>query len=387
MILNDLLQNDLNRSGDGFANLFRCPYRRSATIIAGAMERAVWRIIDANFNRAREAIRLVEEYCRFALNSTQLTGRARQLRHELSRAIGGLETGKLISARDTLGDVGVGRTVKSQLERRDLRDSFTAGCKRLTEALRAVAEAIRVENRPVAEMVEKLRYDAYTLEKDIVLFADPIEKYKRVRLYIVITSDLPVEVISLAHKCIAGGADCIQLRAKSIEDDKLFALAEAFVEICKDGGVLSVINDRVDIAVTAGADGLHVGQNDLPIEQARKLQTSPLVIGKSTHSVEQLRAACREQPAYAALGPVFATGTKPGVPAVGLDYVRDAAEILADQRIGNVAIGGITVDNVGQVLAAGASSIAVCAAVTKAADPAAACRALKDKIDAFKAKQ
>ena len=350
------------------------------------MERAVRRIIDANFNRAREAIRVVEEYCRFALNSKPLTARAKQLRHELSRAIGGLDAGRLISARDTLGDVGAGETVDNQLGRGDLKDSFTAGCKRLTEALRAIAEAGMIENRPVAEAVEKLRYDAYTLEKDIVLFADPAEKYKRVRLYIVITSDLPVEVISLTHKCIAGGADCIQLRAKGIADDKLFALAETFVGICKNGGILSVINDRVDIAVAAGADGLHVGQNDLPIEQARKLQASPLVIGKSTHSVEQLLAACKERPAYAALGPVFATGTKPDVKPVGLEYVEQAAEILADEGIGNVAIGGITTDNVEQVLAAGAASIAVCAAVTKAKEPTAACRSLKEKIDAFKAK-
>lgn len=351
------------------------------------MERAVCRIIDANFNRAREAIRMVEEYCRFALNSTPLTARAKQLRHELSRAIGQIDAGKLISARDTLGDVGVGQAVENQFSRGNLKDSFTAGCKRLTEALRAIAEASRIENQPVAEQVEKLRYDAYSLEKDIVLFADPIEKYKCVRLYIVITSDLPAEVISLTHKCIDGGADCIQLRAKKIEDDRLFALAETFVRICKEGGVLSVINDRVDIAAAAGADGLHVGQNDLPIEQARKLQTSPLVIGKSTHSVEQLRAACEQRPTYAALGPVFATGTKPDVKPVGLEYVEQAAEILADHGIGNVAIGGITTDNVEQVLAAGAASIAVCAAVTKAEDPAAACRALKERIEDFEEKQ
>ena len=129
---------------------------------------------------------------------------------------------------------------------------------------------------------------------------------------------------------------------------------------------------------------MHVGQNDLPIEQARKLQRTPLVIGKSTHSITQLRAACGQRPTYAALGPVFATGTKPDVPPVGLDYVRQAADVLADEGVGNVAIGGITADNVAQVLGAGAGSIAVCAAVTKAADPTGACRALKERIEAFK---
>jgi len=356
----------------------------SAHIITGIMERAVCRIVDANFNRAREAVRVVEEFCRFALNSTALTNRAKQLRHELSGVIGKLDAGRLITSRDTLGDVGVAQVVEKQMARGDLRDCLTAGCKRLTEALRTLAEVVRIESQPLSEAIEKLRYDAYTLEKDIVLFADTVEKYERVGLYVVITSELPVEVIYLTHKCVAGGADCIQLRAKAIADDKLFALAEAFVGICKDAGVLSVINDRVDIAVAAGADGLHVGQNDLPIEQDRKLQTTPLVIGKSTHSVKQLRAACDERPTYAALGPVFATGTKPDVPPVGLDYVRQAADVLADEGIGNVAIGGITADNVEQVLSAGAASIAVCAAVTKSEDPTGACRALKEKIDAFK---
>jgi len=351
------------------------------------MERAVYRIIDANFNRAREAIRVVEDYCRFALNSAPLTEKAKRIRHELSTAIGNLDAGRLISSRDTLGDVGIGRVVDKQLVRGELIDCFTAGSKRLTEALRALAETVQTLDRSVAGTIEKLRYNAYTLEKDIVLFSDASEKYKSVRLYIVITSNLPAEVISLTYKCVDGGADCIQLRAKDIKDDILFALAVEFVRICKGAGVLSIINDRVDVAVASGADGVHLGQNDLPIEQVRKLQLTPLITGKSTHSTEQLRAACRELPTYAALGPVFATATKPTAPAVGLDYVRHAKEILAGTGIGNVAIGGITLKNVKDVLGAGADAIAVCAAVTKARDPAKACRALKEKINDYKNKK
>ena len=111
---------------------------------------------------------------------------------------------------------------------------------------------------------------------------------------------------------------------------------------------------------------------------------TPLITGKSTHSPKQLLAACQERPTYAALGPVFATATKPDTPAVGLDYVSQAKKILAGTGIGNVAIGGITKDNVEEVFEAGADAIAVCAAVTKAADPAKACRLLKEKIIEFK---
>ena len=348
------------------------------------MERSIYRIIDANFNRAREAIRVIEEFCRFALNCAPLTERAKHFRHELSGAISKLDPARLISSRDTPGDVGVEITVDNQLARGNLKDSFTAGCKRLTEALRTLAETTQTLNPHVAKTLEKLRYAAYTLEKDIVLFSDTFERFRSVKLYIVITSSLPADALSLLCYCVTGGADCIQLRAKTIEDDKLLALAEEFVRICKSAKVLSIINDRVDIAVAAGADGVHLGQNDIPVEQARRLQLTPLIIGKSTHSIDQLKSACREMPTYVGLGPVYSTPTKPTAPPVGLDYVKQATNILTDTGIAHVAIGGITPDNLEEVLTAGAEAIAVCSAVTEAGDPAAACQMLKKKIAAFK---
>lgn len=344
------------------------------------MERSAYRIIDANFNRAREALRVMEEYCRFALNSGALSERAKGLRHELCAAVGRLDSGKLMTGRDTVGDVGVGQKVEGQLARASVRDCFTAAAKRLTEALRALAEVAQIDDKAVADAVERLRYEAYTLEKDILLFSEPVEKFNRVRLYVIITSNLPAEVLSLASQCAGGGADCIQLRAKDIPDDRLFALSVEFVEICREMGALSIINDRADIAAAAGADGVHLGQNDLPVEQVRRLQLSPLIIGKSTHSLKELEAACPALPSYVSLGPAFATPTKPGIEVAGVEYVRRGLEKLAGTGISHVAIGGITPDNVEQVIEAGAQRVAVCSVVTKAADPAQACRRLKERI-------
>jgi len=184
----------INRLCRLFLLNFPYPMPIPGGIIKAAMERSVYRIIDANFNRAREAVRVIEEFCRFALNSSSLTERAKQLRHELCAAIGKLDAGRLISSRDTLGDVGIGQTIDKQLRRTGLNDSFAAGCKRLTEALRTLTEMTQTLSPPVAETIEKLRYAAYTLEKDIVLFSSTAEKFKRVGLYVIISSSLPADV-------------------------------------------------------------------------------------------------------------------------------------------------------------------------------------------------
>jgi len=368
---------------------FFVPLRVRFLIIKAAMERPAYRIIDANFNRAREALRVMEDYCRFALNCGSLSGRAKEMRHQLSGAIARLDAERLLSSRDTPGDIGIGQRIENALGRADLKDTLTAACKRLPEALRVLTETIRPADTAVADQIEQLRYAAYTLEKDIALFADTQARFGKVRLYVIISSPapdgagLPVDVFSLANDCIAGGADCLQLRAKDIDDDRYFAIAGEFVKICKDAGVPAIINDRVDIAVASGADGVHLGQNDLPLEQARKIQMTPLILGKSTHSPEQLTAAIAELPTYVSLGPVFATPTKPDTKPVGLDYVKQALPILSGTGIGHVAIGGITADNVDAMLRAGARTIAVSSAVAASPDPTAVCKKLKEKIAAF----
>ncbi len=172
------------------------------------MERSAYRIIDANFNRGREAIRVIEEFCRFVLNSSSLTARAKQFRHELSALLDEFDSNRLIAGRDTPGDVGVGQKVENQLERGTLEDAFTAACKRLTEALRVLAEISQTMNASVARRLEDLRYQSYTLEKDITVFSNTVEKFKRVRLYVIITRELPAEILHLTSCCAAGMEGC-----------------------------------------------------------------------------------------------------------------------------------------------------------------------------------
>ncbi len=342
--------------------------------------KTVLRIIDANFNRAREALRVIEEYCRFVLDHKGLCARTKKLRHALCGALSELDNLQLLACRDTTGDVGTDLKVDQQLTRTSLESCLTAAAKRLPEALRALSELIQTFDPVLAARVEQIRYQAYTLEKDIAVLGLPLVKYGRVRLYVLVTSDLPDDVLRLTRQCVQGGADCIQWRAKQMSDNKRVEIGRAFVSICRESDVASIINDRVDIAVATGADGVHLGGDDLSVRDARALQSAPLVIGKTTHNPQELTEACENQPTYVALGPAFATRTKPELQAAGLDYVREGLQAIKGRDVGHVVIGGITDANLGQVLDAGATTIAVCAAVTQASDPTEACRRLKERL-------
>jgi len=328
----------------------------------------------------------MEEFCRFALNSVELSSRAKRLRHELCSGIQLLDSEKLIISRDAQEDVGRQLQVDKQLKRSDLKDCFVASAKRLTEALRVLAEVVQPYDAALGQTFEKLRFDAYLLEKEIHLFSSVSAKFAEVRLYVLINATENSgrqEILGLAQDCTEGGADCIQLRAKGISDRKSYELACDLVNLCKNAGVVSIINDRVDIASLSGADGVHLGQGDLPIEQARRIQLRPMIFGVSTHSVQQLKIAIRENPDYAALGPVFSTGTKPDTQAAGIDYITEALDILKDTEIRGVAIGGITLENVDEVLKAGARTLAVCSALSRSDEPKTLCRKLKDKLNSM----
>jgi thiamine-phosphate pyrophosphorylase len=343
------------------------------------MNRAVYRIIDANFNRAREGLRIAEEFCRFALENEPLTSRCKGLRHRLSSAIAKLDIQKLIGARDTENDVGCGMEVAGQMKRAELEDCVTAGFARTAEALRAIGEAAGTIDGNLGSELEKLRYDCYILEKDISLQGRPALRFKRTRLYCVITASGDIDVLKIARDCAKGGADCLQLRTKNLCDDEFLSLARRFVDLCKQNDVISIINDRADIAAACEADGVHLGQNDLPAGEVRKIQLRPLIVGISTHSISELTKAVEQKPHYVGLGSVFPTSTKQ-VEVCGLEYVSKAAEFLEGKAVEAVAIGGITPDNVEKVLQAGAKRIAVSSCVCQAKNPSDVCKKLKEAI-------
>lgn len=193
------------------------------------------------------------------------------------------------------------------------------------------------------------------------------------------TPGRPRELSELVHEAVAGGVDVVQLREKYLPDEELVAVAHAMHALCERIGALLIVNDRPGVALEAGAHGVHVGQEDLPVAQVREMVGPDVLIGLSTHAEREIDAQDAAQADYIAVGPVHETPTKPGRAAVGLELVRYAA---AHARRPFFAIGGLDSANLGEVIAAGARRVVVLRAIAAAADPRAAARELRAPLDA-----
>jgi thiamine-phosphate pyrophosphorylase len=338
------------------------------------MEPDTARLLDANLNRAREALRVVEDYARFALDDAAAATRIKQSRHDLRRVAESLGADRLLGARHVAGDVG--RDVKTESEsRRDTAtDVVRAAFARFGEATRALGEYGKLVDPTAAQLAESLRYRAYDLEQRLLLRGPLCKRLRAARLYVIITEEhCRGDWLATAAAAIAGGAACIQLREKHLSDAELLERAEQVREIAQANEVLFVINDRPDIARLARADGVHIGQDDLSVAQARRIGGGNLLVGKSTHNLAQFEAALSEEPDYIAVGPVFPSPTKPRKSVAGPDTLAAAAKCTQVPLIG---IGGITAENAARVLKAGASGVCVCSAVSAASDAEAAARKL-----------
>jgi thiamine-phosphate pyrophosphorylase len=197
------------------------------------------------------------------------------------------------------------------------------------------------------------------------------------RLYLC-TPDRP-DLAAFLDQALAGGVDVVQLREKGSEARRELELLEVVGEVAERHGALWSVNDRADVALAAGAEVLHLGQDDLPVVQARRIVGDDVLIGRSCHDVQQVDAAAAELGVdYFCVGPTWPTPTKPGRPAPGLDLTRHAAALTSERPW--FAIGGIDLGNLDQVLDAGATRVVVVRAITEAADPQAAAAALRARL-------
>ena len=181
----------------------------------------------------------------------------------------------------------------------------------------------------------------------------------------------------LLRAVLAGGCRLVQLREKTMPLDELLPLARGLARQCREAGALFIMNDRADLALACDADGLHVGQDDLPAREARALLRPGMILGVSTHDPEQARRAAADGADYVAVGSIFPTTTKAGFQLVGTDLIR---RVRPEVSVPLVGIGGITPDNASAVLGAGADGVAVISAVCSAADPETSTRRFLERI-------
>lgn len=339
------------------------------------------RILDASANRAREGLRVVEDYVRFALDDPGLTRRLKEVRHRLAEAERGLDACLLIDSRETREDVGTHIMTASEQARENPRAVLAANFKRIAEALRSLEEYGKLVDVWLAGRFEVLRYDVYTLEKLTMTAVGAHRSLGDARLMVLI-GGLPTlgDLTWVAEEAIAGGADVLQYRDKGIPDRELLRRARELRIVTARLRVPLIMNDRPDLARLAGCQGVHLGQEDVSVRDARRVVGASAQIGVSTHDRAQLDAAVLAGATYLGVGPVFPSPTKEfSEPELaGLSFVSLAAETTA---LPWFAIGGIHAENVERVVEAGATRVAVSSAVVRAQSPRRAAARLKARLE------
>ena len=252
-----------------------------------------------------------------------------------------------------------------------------ASLKRLEEALRVLEEYGKTISPEAAGIFETMRYNVYNIEKILLGDTQLQDRLKDAALYVLITGSLSsTDALTACREAVDGGADIIQMREKGMEDGEFYELALKMREMCA-GRALFLLNDRPHIASLVGADGIHTGQGDLQVNLCKKLMGADKIVGKSTSAPEFAEAAYDDGADYIGVGPVYPTNTKQHRAAVGLEYVKWAAE---HSHLPYFCIGSINRDTLGGVLDAGARAVAVCTAIINSRDIAAEAAWFKNEI-------
>ncbi|GFE68049.1 thiamine phosphate synthase [Chroococcus sp. FPU101] len=319
---------------------------------------AIKRILDANLDRAREGLRIIEEWCRFGLDDRQLVAECKQMRQEIAS----FHSTEIRQARDTATDTGTTLSHPQEEQRSSIEHLLQANLCRVQEALRVLEEYGKLYNSEMGIAFKKMRYRVYILESRLLPQRE--QQFKDIQLYLVTS---PSETLfATVEAALQGGLKLVQYRDKNTDDLIRLTNAEKLCQLCHQYGALFIMNDRADLAKAVNADGVHLGQQDIPIAIAREIIGQGKIVGRSTTNPQEMELAIAEGADYIGVGPVYETPTKIGKAAAGLEYVRYA---VSHSPIPWFAIGGIDLSNINDVQEAGTQRVAVVRAIMQADDP------------------
>ena len=340
-----------------------------------------WRIIDANLNRTGEGLRVLEDVARLLLNDAGLTRQLKTMRHEILRGDRRLNQ-QLIDARDSAGDIGINIEVSEAERQRELSLTVVANARRVQESLRTIEELAKTPGVNLdSEKFKQARFNLYTLEQTLLSRLLRQDKTRQISgLYAIIDTQALKgrSHTEVARQLINGGARTIQLRDKLLSKKALLPIVQQLRNLCGEHNVIFIVNDYLDLTLATDADGLHLGQDDLPVSAARKLLPVDKIVGCSTTTVELAVAAESEGADYIAVGSMYPTGSKETAIVVGPERLRQVRKAVS---LPLVAIGGITEDNAAEVMAAGADAVAIISAVLHADDIAEATRQIVNRLE------
>jgi thiamine-phosphate pyrophosphorylase len=340
----------------------------------------ILRIADASLNRIGEGLRVLEEYARFSLNNTALTQQLKNMRHKLLRADARLQS-SLLRNRNATGDIGADMDVPEESKQRDAAGIISANARRVQESLRVMEEIARDPDLNLeTNTYKQARFELYTIEKELLSIMLRQDKLKRVAgLYVILdTSFLRGRGLArIAIETIRGGARAIQLRDKERTTKEFLASANELRDICAQQGILFIVNDSLEVALASDADGLHVGQEDLPVAIARRLLPLDKILGCSACTLEEAKKAKTDGADYLGIGAIYPTTSKEMAEPTGPEVLKETRRTL---DLPLVAIGGINESNIKAVMKAGADAAAVISAVMDADDIEKATRQLVELI-------
>jgi thiamine-phosphate pyrophosphorylase len=354
------------------------------------METELIRIIDANGNRVREGLRVCEDYARFALEDEKAARDLKTARHKIAGAISSLplQEADLLSFRESEKDFGQQNSYEQSSHPLRLADVFFNNLRRSQEACRVLEEISSLFENGVSQKFKKTRFDLYRIEKYIMekIAGSSVTRNSSLQSslrLIAITEPLFANgrsLVEMMRDAVSGGATMVQFRDELNSSKEVIRLANQLKRIVQESEIPFIINDRVDVALAVGADGVHLGEEDMDPVTARRLLGENRIIGITVRNPSQAKQAEEKGADYLAVGSIFPSKTKREAKVAGLSTLKS---VVNDVRIPVVAIGGINLKNLSQVLETGVKGVAVIQSLLNTKDIESRARKFRSKIENY----